>query len=317
MAHQIVAGPAQLVLIASVARRYYIDGKSKIEIGDEFRLSRFKVARLLEDARTTGIVRIHIGHPGVIEVSLSAELRDAYTLQHAIVVDTLDEHPATLREQVGRAAADLISEIVTSDDVLGLGWARSLMAMRTALTQLARCSVVQLTGALSRPDVDDSSIELVRDVARIANGPAYFFYYPMIVPDATTAAVLRREPEVASAMSQFASVTKAVVGVGGWDPPYSTVYDAITPAERKALHKLGVRADVSGVLLDAAGRAVDAPLTDRMICVGAAELHRIPEVIGIVYGLEKVMAARSAILGGYVTGLVTHTSSARALLSAA
>lgn len=317
MSQQLVAGPAQLVLIASVARRYYLDGKSKIEIGDEFRLSRFKVARLLEDARATGLVRIQIGHPGIIEVSLSAELRDAYKLQHAIVVDTLDEHPATLREQVGRAAADLISEIVTSDDVLGLGWARSLMAMRTALTQLARCSVVQLTGALSRPDVDDSSIELVRDVARLANGPAYFFYYPMIVPDATTAAVLRREPEVASAMSQFASVTKAVVGVGGWDPPYSTVYDAITPAERRVLHKLGVRADVSGVLLDAAGTAVDAPLTDRMICVRAAQLHRIPEVIGIVYGLEKAPAARSAILGGYVTGLVTHTSSARALLSAA
>ena len=46
-----LAGPASLVLSASVARRYYLDGRSKTEIADEFGLSRFKVARLIETAR--------------------------------------------------------------------------------------------------------------------------------------------------------------------------------------------------------------------------------------------------------------------------
>lgn len=307
-------GPAQLILTASVARRYYLDGRSKVEIADEFRLSRFKVARLLELARTSGLVRIDIGYPGSIDVSLSGRLQDAYGLQHAIVVDTVDDHPTSLRTQVGRAAAELLSEIVTADDVLGLGWARSLMAMRGALTSLAACSVVQLTGALSRPDVDDSSIELVRDVARVAGGPASYFYAPMIVPDATTATALRRQPEVARAIDRFASVTKAVVGVGGWDPPASTVHDAISPTERKALRRLGVLADVSGVFLDADGTAVQAPLTERIIGIRAAQLHRIPEVIAIAYGPEKAAATRAAIRGGYVTGLVTHSSFARSLL---
>jgi DNA-binding transcriptional regulator LsrR (DeoR family) len=312
----LLGGPAQLVLTASVARRYYLDGRSKIEIAEEFQLSRFKVARLIEAARASGLVRIEIGHPGVIDVRLSGELRDAYPLEHAIVVDTVEEDPSTLRHQVGRAGAELLSEIVTSEDVLGLGWARSLLAMSAALTSLAPCRVVQLTGALSRPDVDDSSIELVRDVARIGNGPAYYFYAPMIVPDATTAAALLRQPEVARAIDQFASVTKAVVGVGAWSPPYSTVYDAISPAERKSLLQLGVHADVSGVLLDAEGVAVSAPLTDRMIGIRAAELRQIPEVIALAYSEEKAPAARAAIQGGYITGLVTHTAFARALLAA-
>ena len=46
-----LAGPASLVLSASVARRYYLDGRSKIEIAEEFGLSRFKVARLIDLAR--------------------------------------------------------------------------------------------------------------------------------------------------------------------------------------------------------------------------------------------------------------------------
>ena len=56
---------------ASVARRYYIDGLSKTEIADEYRLSRFKIARLLETARSQGLVRIEISHPGTIDVELA------------------------------------------------------------------------------------------------------------------------------------------------------------------------------------------------------------------------------------------------------
>lgn len=308
-------GPAQLVLMAAVARRYYLDNRSKVEIAEEFSLSRFKVARLLEDARSTGLVRIEIGQPGGIDLDLSIRLRDRFRLQHAIVVDTLEEDDVLLRRQVGRAAADLLSEIVTVQDVLGLGWARSLVEMCACLTTLAQCPVVQLTGALSRPDVDESSIDLVRDVARITRAPASYFYAPMILPDATTAAALRRQPEVAHAMGQYACVTKAVVGLGSWAPPHSTVYDAITPAEREALVGLGVRADISGVLLDEQGQVVPAGLTERMVCIDAAALHRVPEVIALVYGAAKAGAARAAVSGGYVDSLVTHSGLARAMLA--
>ena len=311
------SGPAELVLMASIARRHYMDGKAKTEIADEFGLSRFKVARLIDLARETGLVRIEIGRPGSIDVDLSVALQDEYDLRHAIVVDTPETESAALRRHVGKAAAELLSEVVTTDDVLGLGWARSLIAMRASLVSLAPAPVVQLTGALARPELDDSSVDLVRDVARISKGTAYYFYSPMLVPDAATAGMMLRQPEVARAFNQFSTVTKAVVGIGGWDPPASTLYDALTPSERKMLMKSEVCADVSGVLLDVGGRPLDGPPTDRMVCISAPELLHIPEVIGLVYGPEKAPAARAAIGGGYVNGIVTHTACAQALLSLA
>src|SRR5215218_6255027 len=176
MALEKSTGPAALVLTATVARRYYLDGESKSDIADQLGLSRFKVARLLDQARETGLVRIELDYRGELDLDLSVQLSQAHALEHCVVVDAPEDDEALLRESIGRAAARLLSEIVRPDDVLGLAWARSLMAMRSALTRLAPCPVVQLTGALSRPDVDESSIELVRDVARIANGPAYYFY---------------------------------------------------------------------------------------------------------------------------------------------
>ncbi|NMH79591.1 sugar-binding transcriptional regulator [Pseudonocardia xinjiangensis] len=307
-------GPAHLVLTASVARRYYLDGRSKVEIAEEFALSRFKVARLLDDARSSGLVRIEIGHPGVIDVELSARLMETLGLQHCVVTDTPDDHPASLREHLGAAAAELLTELVTPDDVLGLSWARSVSAMATALQRLATVPVIQLTGALTRPGVDDSSIEVVRDVARVAGGPAYFFYAPMAVPDAATAQALRRQPEVARAFSRIGSVTRAVAGVGAWAPEQSTLYDATSEAERHELGRLGVTAEISGVLVDADGTPVASDLTERMIGITAEQMRAVPEVIAIVYGTAKVKAVLAAVRGGLVDSLVTHSTLAEALI---
>lgn len=309
-------GPAQLVLLASVARRYYFDGRSKIEIADEFSLSRFKVARLLETARSGGLVRIEISYAGSIDVELSSRLQDAFGLRHAVVVDTSEQDDTSLRQHIGRAAADLLTEIVTADDVLGLGWARSLVPMAAALTRLAPCSVVQLSGAVSSPEIHHSPIDLVRTVARAAGSAAHYFYAPLIAPDATTAAALLRSPEVVRAASRFDTVTKAVIGVGGWRPPFSTVYESITPQERQELLALGVCAEICGsVLLDPSGAVVRAPLTERVIGISADELRQVPEVIALAYNTVKVPAARAAMEGGFVTSLVTHTDFARCLLA--
>jgi len=311
------AGPASLVLTATIARRYYFDGASKSEIAADLQLSRFKVARLLDQARASGLVRIELDYQGEINLDLSARLRAAYGLQHCVVIESPEDDLALLRANVGRAAADLVSEIVAPDDVLGLAWGRSLMVMRRSLTSLAPCPVVQLTGALSRPDVEESSVELVRDVARISGGPASYFYAPMIVPDAATAQALRTQPEVARAYSRFPDVTKALVGLGAWEEGQSTVADALTDDERREHYLAGVRAETCGLQLDADGNAVVTSLTERLIGIDAAQLHAVPEVIGIVYGAAKAGAVHAAVRGGFVNSLVTHGAIARALLESA
>jgi DNA-binding transcriptional regulator LsrR (DeoR family) len=310
-------GPAAVVLTASVARRYYLDGRSKIEIAEEFGLSRFKVARLLDSARSSGLVRIEIRNQGEIDVDLSAQLRDRFGLRHAIVVDGADDDLQALREHVGRAAAQLLVEIITPEDVLGLAWARSVSAMARALPRLPGTPVVQLTGALTLPDDPDTSVDAVRDVASASGGMAHCFYAPLTVADAATARALRRQPEVARAFGQLPLVTKAVAGVGLWQAGQSTLYDASTPQDQAAMRDLGVCADISGVLVTADGSPVQTELADRVITLTAEEMRAIPEVIVIPYGIRKAAAVRAALLSGLVDGIVTHTSLARAVLDAA
>lgn len=314
-------GPAELVLAASVARRYYLAGRTKIEIGDEFQLSRFRVARLLETARAQGLVRIEIGHPGSVNTEVSERLRDAFQLQHAVVIDAVDGHEASLRQQLGRCAADLLTEITAPDDVLGLAWARAVGAMATQLRSLPAVPVVQLTGAMHRstgqvsPLDDDNSIDVVREVARVARGPAYLFFAPFVVHDAATAAALRQQPDVARALDQIPLVTKAVVGIGAWDAGLSTLYDAASDADRESLVEQGVCADVGCVFISASGTPLQTSLNERMVGITATQLMAVDEVIAIPYGVQKRDAVLAAVRSGLVSSLVTHASLAAALLS--
>jgi DNA-binding transcriptional regulator LsrR (DeoR family) len=320
MARHPAGGPAQMVLTASIARRYYLDGKSKIEIAEEFALSRFKVARLLESARASGLVRIEISYPGELDLELSGVLAERFGLRHAIVVDTPEDDPASLRAHLGTAAAELLTEILEPDDVLGLGWSRSVSAVAAALTQLPAqlppTPVVQLTGALSRDDGDDGSVDVVREVARVSGGPAYFFHAPFVVADPATARALRRQPEVARTFDRFATVTKALVGIGRWAPAQSTVYDAATDRERRALTRQDVCAEVSGVFVTPAGDTPVTALTERMIGVSADRLRSVAEVVAVPYDAVKAPAVVAALRSGLVGSLVTHSSLARAVLAA-
>ena len=334
-------GPAGLVLLAAVARRHYLMHQSKVEIAEELGVSRFKVARMIEAARERGLVRIEIVRQGTLDVDTSARLQEEFGLAHAVVVDTADAvdtdpgllvvcrpapgvggaraaaghtDPGTVRQQLGRAAADLLSEIVVAGDVLGLPWSRSVHAAVGALTGLAHVDVVQLTGAIALPDFDSSAVDIVRRAARVAGGRAHVFYAPFVLDSEDSADALRRQPAVAGGLSRASEVTKALVGVGRWASGESTIHDLLSDKERRALAREGVVGELAGVFFDADGQPLRTALTPRLITLDADQLAAIPEVVAVVAGASKLEAVSAALRGGLVQGLVTDATLARALL---
>ena len=306
--------PSEVVLAAQVARQFYLEGVSKVDIAERLGISRFRVARLLDSAREAGMVRIEIGLPaGSLDTGLSAELCSAFGLKYAFAFDVPDEDEAALRRRMGEMAGEVLMDIITPADVLGMSWARSLSGLAAALTRMPPCPIVQLTGAVPPPDGRDL-LHLVRGVASIGGGTAHVFYAPMILDDAETAAAIRRQADVADAMALVPSVTIAMVAIGAWAPGLSTIFDACSPEERDALAQLGVRAEMAGVFLGEDGRPVETALDSRMIVTPGPALAKIPCVIAVAYGVAKSAAVHAAISGGMVHGLVTHASLARELL---
>jgi DNA-binding transcriptional regulator LsrR (DeoR family) len=308
--------PSEVVLAARVAREFYLEGMSKIDIAARLGISRFRVARLLDSARESGMVRIEIGWPGgILDAGLSAQLCSVLGLRQAFVFNFPDDEEP-LRQRLGEATGQVLMDLITPGDVLGLSWSRTLSGLTASLTQIPPCPIVQLTGAVLPPDGRDL-LELVRSVARIGGGPAHVFYAPMVFDDAATAEAIRRQGDIAEAFALVPSVTIAVVAIGAWAPGLSTIYDAVTPAEREALSQLGVSAELAGVFIGSDGKPVTTPLDSRMIVTSGPVLAQIPFVLSVAYGAAKTAAVMAAIRGGLVHGLITHASLATSLLALA
>ncbi|MEU6642512.1 sugar-binding domain-containing protein [Saccharomonospora sp. NPDC046836] len=312
-------GLADAAQAAAIAHRFYVQGESKLEIADALGLSRFKVARILDAARETGLVRVEFELPAPIEPGLSEELRSAYDLNRVLVLERAKSSGtrSELRRRIGAIAAQLLAETATRDDVIGLAWARSVNVMTEQIDSLPRCPIVQLCGVQAGMDMRDRSVETVSRLAQVSGGEAYPIFAPLVLPDRRTTETLRRQPGIAETFGQFRQLTKAVVSIGAWQPGESTVYDSLTPAERDAISKRGAKAEVAARLFDADGNALSTGLAHHVLAINHEELRGIPEVIALGYTTPKAEAIDAVLRSGMVSTLITDALTAAATLELA
>jgi DNA-binding transcriptional regulator LsrR (DeoR family) len=302
---------SDLQLAAQAARRYFLDDRSKVDIAAELGISRFKVARLLDLARSEGIVSIRVRDPHGVDHDLSEALRAVLGIRRALVVDT-DANPRT---QIGALAAEYLRDTVTADATVGIAWSRSTQALVEHLHDLPRCTVVQLCGVIPQAMGEEHNVELVRRAAQNVGATAVTFYAPLVVPDAGTAATLRRQPGIADALRHCDQLTVAVIAVGQWEPSESTVHDALPARQRSVFANRGAVAESCGILFGGDGRPLRDGLQKRTIAATEGQLRRAGDVVALAAEAHRVPAVRAMTKRGFVSTLITHRGVAERLLA--
>jgi len=303
-------GPDELFQRAVIARRYYLERRTRVQIAEEFGLSRFKVARMLDEAVESGMVEITIHNPASIDVDLSTELQRRYGLEHAYAV-TAERGKADQVTAVAKAMAELLQSILRDGDVVGVDCGRTLTHIAGYLTSLPSCDVVQLTGMAGA--ITANGADLVRRISEVSGGRSWPMYAPLVVPDARTAESLSGNQQIQDTIAQHGKVSCAIVSVGAWTAGASQVYESLTEGEVLALQDAGVCAETCALLLDAQGNRVPG-LDERRMGISEATLRAIPTRIALATGPEKIAATRAVLCSGLVSSLVTDVDIAAAVL---
>lgn len=298
---------------AIVARRYYLDGQQKNEIATEMGISRFKVARLLEEARASGRVHVSIDMPTGIDLELGDRLAARFGIRQCLVIDVDDRAQDVVDAQLGEATARFLSTRITADDVLGVAWGSTLAHVVDASPSFPACELVQLIGGVSTSKLAVNGVELVRRMAEMTGSAAHVLHAPILVSSAEIAAQLRGDPSLAETIGRFSRLTVALVGIGSWDTGRSWFYREISQSDRDDLVAAGATADVCTVLLDGSGAPIRAAFLERTISISESELRAVPEVIAVAGGADKVDAIGAALKSGLIDTLVTDSGTARAL----
>jgi DNA-binding transcriptional regulator LsrR (DeoR family) len=297
---------------AIVARRYYLEGKQKNEIADELGVSRFKVARILDEALAQGIVRIEVALPEGLDVELGDALAEKYGIRRGIVALSQEGVPTV--DVLGAAAARVLEARLTADDVLGISWGSTLTAVVDATRSLAAREIVQIVGGVASAGLEVNGVELLRRLARASGASVWPLHAPFLVGSAETARQLRDDPSLAPTIDRFSALTVALVGIGSLETGRSALWTELDGRAREELTKLGAVADLGGCILASDGSIVHDDALDRVIAIDADRLRAVGEVIAVAGGEGKSGAIAAALRSGLVDTLVTDSATARSLL---
>lgn len=293
------------LLAVRAAELYYDDDKTQDEIGTELGISRFKVGRLLSQARELGIVRIEIVHPRARIVALERRLCERFGLREAVIVSAA--------EGVAQAAADYLTQLRPA--TLGVSWGRTLDAIADALPTgwTSGVTVVQINGAMSPSR--RSAGELTATIAQRGAGSAVLLPSPAILERLETKLAIEADRSVADVLV-LASTASAYLYSAGVADSTSILVDSgyLTPDDVSELVRRGAVGDVLGRYINDSGEIVDAGLDERTVGLGLDELRSAATAIFTVAGSSKHGIARAVVTSGLCTVLVSDESTARALL---
>ena len=296
---------------------YYKEEKTQEEISSIFGLSRFKVNRLLKEARSSGLVTIQINDPLEKLAEMETKLANEFGLKEAIVVriNRFSEKPPV--EQIGEAGAQYLTRIINGYKVLGVSWGWTLyyVVKNVKPVEAKNLTVVQISGGLGTIEgTDTSSLTLM--LSQKVGGTAYVIQAPVIVRDRVIKDTLLKEGRIREALTKAREADLAILGIGVvsrdgglWRSGFLNEKDEIR------LKKAGAVGAICGRFYNIDGEKCSNEVDDRIIGLSLDELRRIKHKIGIAMGPEKVHAIFGALRGGLLNVLITDESTAERVLA--
>ncbi len=314
------SAPLELGLdtVMAAAWLYYHDGLNQADVAEIIGVSRASVVNYLQEARDRGIVRVVLAPEQEAPIDLAYRLKEKYALTGCLVIpdDGGRTDPAW---RIGSAGGRVLSATLAPGDIVGVAWGRTLLALSQTIpetTAVPNLSVVQIVGSMLAtyelsPELCTSNIA-ARIGARCVN-----LHAPALVSRRDVRELILSEPAIVEQLRIIGACTRVVFSVAGVEPGSTLLHSGlVSAAEVKPYVKKWAVGVVAGRFIDRDGAPVAGFLDERFIGIALPDLKRIPERLCVAGGPQKTTVLRAALVGGYVTTLVTDERTARALMAA-
>jgi DNA-binding transcriptional regulator LsrR (DeoR family) len=302
-----------------VASQYYLEGMTQEAVARSLRLSRPKVGRLLDRARSVGIVEITVNvHPD-IGLKVESALASEFGLDQVILVnDQTDE--SGQRASVARATAAFLKRQLNDGDVVALGMGRNVGAVPDYIGTPAPRGATFVSAIGGSPLVggDVNPNEICRRLAEAFRGSAEMLYAPAYAETPEVRDAFMQHDAVREGLERARAASVALIGIGNARDDSAVVrMGCFSLAEMRRLRDRGAVGDILGSFFDADGNVVVDGIGDRVVAIGRTDLESIDCVVAVCSERDKSDAILGALRSGMVNVLVTNLSTARTVLDLA
>ncbi len=293
---------------------YYHERLTHEEIAERLHMSRVSITRLLQRARAEGVVQFTITRPLPEQYKVENRLKEKFNLKSVTISNTMAEKGDTVRE-VCRSASFCLKKLLFPGCRLGVAFSSTLSSMVEFLDEASvprNITIQELAGTYLSPN---APYGISWRIAEKLNANIISLPVPVVVQSEEMRNGLLQEPSIKEAMQGIPNVDLAIVGLGRIGHDSTLVKTGhFTPEIMQDLKEHGAVGDILLYFYDREGNYVPSPIEKRMIILSWEELNRIPDVIGVATGQDKVDAIIGALRSGMVHHLVTDMETALAVL---
>jgi deoxyribonucleoside regulator len=299
-------------LLIEVAQSYWEQDRTQEDIGRELHLTRWKVGRLLEEARAAGIVQITIVHPQARRSDLEIALRGRFGLRDCVVVPTTDGNAAA-SSHVALAAANYLRLQGKAIRTLGVSWGNTLqeVAARLPVGWTRGIEVIQINGSISRSVRPTTGANVALSIAHTGDGHAILLPVPAIVQRASTKDALYTEGFVSETLARARSADALLFSLGALGPRSVLVQcGAVSGDELDRLQTAGACGDVLGHYVTDDGSIAEDDMESRTVGLTLDDLRAASQAIAVASGPDKARVITAALSSGLCSVLITDEESA-------
>lgn len=301
-------------LLFKVSKLYYEDNKTQAEIGREVHTSRSTVSRLLQKAREEGVVEITLKYPWERDIALECRFLDQFQLKKAVILKSYGQSHREIIRGLGFLAAEFLNQIIQEGDIISCSYGRTVASTIQALNPSRRLNitVVQMIGALSVENPFMDGPDLVRLLAEKYQGDYRYLLGPLVVKNTEIRDALISQMRFQQTLDLSRSARIGLCGIGGMveETPSPIWQNYIGEEEWHDLIALGARGHFAANFLNEDGLILNADINTRVLGLSLLDLKKIPNMIAVAGGIQKVRAIHSALKGKYMNILITDDSAA-------
>ncbi len=302
--------------VVEAAKLYYQLDYSQNQIAEALGVSRPTVSRLLQQAKSEGVVTIEIKDPTEDVEVLRSMLKERFQLKNAVVAFTPTYDDSVVKRYIGQAAAAYVMELAKDGDTIGASWGSTMyqVALHLKTKSLNNSFVVQLNGGVSDADILISPSEIVHLFGKAFNVTPYFMYLPAIVDHILVKQAMLTDRHIRRVMDMGQSANIAVFTAGA--PTADSVLINSNYMRSEELETIKNRAvgDICSRYYDSDGEICLPSLNERTVGIELSDLRKKEHSILVAGGASKVNAIWGALRGKYGNTLVTDQITARDLL---